>query len=145
MSLEEHYRKLENMYNGAPTNAYYAPRLTIEKGRAEWIADIREEWFHAASAVHGSVYFKALDDACFFAANSLVSNVFVLTVSFHIHLLRPANKGKLRAEGRVIQNSPNLIVAEGILYNDKGKETARGSGNFAKSKIPLEGVPGYEL
>ena len=39
---------------------------------------------HAAGAVHGSYYFKVLDDACYFAANSLVSDVFVLTVSFVI-------------------------------------------------------------
>jgi acyl-coenzyme A thioesterase PaaI-like protein len=34
---------------------------------------------HSIHAVHGSVYFKALDDAAFFAVNSLVEDVFVLT------------------------------------------------------------------
>jgi hypothetical protein len=33
---------------------------------------VRPDFFHAAHAVHGSVYFKALDDAAFFAVASLV-------------------------------------------------------------------------
>ena len=35
MPGEEHYRKLERMYAGAPVNAWYAPELTVSDGRAE--------------------------------------------------------------------------------------------------------------
>ena len=32
---EEHFRKLERMYAGAPTNRYFAPVIRISEGRAE--------------------------------------------------------------------------------------------------------------
>jgi acyl-coenzyme A thioesterase PaaI-like protein len=61
----DHFRKLEKMYHGAPINRFYDPRLVIEKGRTELKIPIKPEFFHAANATHGSVYFKALDDAAF--------------------------------------------------------------------------------
>ena len=33
---------------------------------------IKKDYFHALEAIHGSVYFKILDDAAFFAAQSVV-------------------------------------------------------------------------
>jgi hypothetical protein len=86
MSRDDHYRKLERLYLGAPTNAYYRPSIQIGEGRAEIEIAVRPEFMHAAKAVHGSVYFKLLDDACFFAVNSLVEDVFVLTTSFNLYL-----------------------------------------------------------
>jgi acyl-coenzyme A thioesterase PaaI-like protein len=41
----------------------------------------------------GSVYFKMLDDAAFFAVNSIVEDVFVYTVSLNVQLLRPVASG----------------------------------------------------
>ena len=76
-SDHEHFRKLERMYHAAPINQFYRPVLTVGEGSAELEIPIRPEFFHAAAAVHGSVYFKALDDAAFFAVNSLVTEVFV--------------------------------------------------------------------
>ena len=140
---EEHYRKLEKMYRGASTNRYYEPKLTISRGAAEIIIPVKEDFFHAGGAVHGSVYFKALDDAAFFAEGSLVKDVFVLTASFHINLIRPVSSGELIARGKVVQNSRKLIVAEALLVNSKGKEVARGIGDFARSDMPLEQTPGY--
>ena len=81
MSAEEHYRKLERMYLGAPVNRIFDPRIEIGEGKATVTIPIRSEFFHAAHAAHGMIYFKLLDDAAFFAVNSLVEDVFVLTVS----------------------------------------------------------------
>lgn len=141
--MKEHYTKLENMYLGAPTNRYFQPRISIARGEAEIVIPVKEDFFHAGGAVHGSTYFKALDDAAFFAANSLVRDVFVLTVSFHLNLIRPVAGGELIARGKVVQYSPKVIVAEAQLFNSKGKEIARGVGDFARSEIRLETVPGY--
>jgi hypothetical protein len=61
MSMEgEHYRRLERLYLAAPTNAYYKPTVHIAHGTAEVRIQIRPDFFHAAAAVHGSVYFKLL-------------------------------------------------------------------------------------
>ena len=87
---DEHHRRLEHMYLSAPANEYFKPEIRIDEGRAEVRLTVRPDFFHAASAVHGSVYFKLLDDATFFAASSLVDDVFVLTASFNI-LLSPSD------------------------------------------------------
>ncbi|HEV7241639.1 MAG TPA: PaaI family thioesterase [Thermoanaerobaculia bacterium] len=140
---EEHYRKLERMYASAPINEYFRPVLTVSEGAAEVLIPIRPDFFHAAGAVHGSVYFKALDDAAFFAVNSLVPDVFVLTVTYNIYLTRPVSEGTLRASGRVVSRSRQLFVAEAELLDDRGKPVGRGSGSFMKSTIALSEEVGY--
>ena len=143
MIKEEHYRKLERMYLSAPINEFYAPSISISKGQAEIKTEIKPEFFHAAGSLHGSVYFKLLDDAAFFAVNSLVKDVFVLTVSFNIYLTRPVTKGVLIAQGQVVSRSVKYFVAESVLTVNN-KEVARGSGSFLRSRIELAGVDSYK-
>jgi uncharacterized protein (TIGR00369 family) len=138
MSEAEHFRKLERMYAAAPINAWYHPRLHVASGQAELSIPLRPEFHHAAGATHGSVYFKALDDATFFAANSLVRDVFVLTARFEIELLRPVVSGEMRAVAKVKAAVGRRIVAEGELFDGDGTLIARGRGEFARSKIPLD-------
>jgi acyl-coenzyme A thioesterase PaaI-like protein len=102
---EEHFRKLERMYHGAPVNRYYQPTIRIASGSAELDLPVKLDFFHAAHAVHGSVYFEALDDAAFFAVSSLVTDVFVLTASYNIYLTRPVTQGILRASGRAFDGA----------------------------------------
>ena len=97
----EHYRKLERMYDAAPINEWFAPTLTVADGRAEVRIALRSEFHHAAGAVHGALYFKAMDDATFFAANSIVEGFFVLTAKFELELLRPVATGEMCARARV--------------------------------------------
>jgi Uncharacterized protein, possibly involved in aromatic compounds catabolism len=86
---EIHFRKLERMYLSAPLNnhLYNGITITISDQKAELTLKIEEKFFHAANAIHGSVYFKMLDDAAFFAVNSIVKDVFVYTVSFNVQLV----------------------------------------------------------
>jgi len=140
---EEHHRRLERLYAAAPINRYFEPALRISEGRAEVTIPVKPEFFHAAGAVHGSVYFKALDDAAFFAANSLVFDVFVLTASFNVYLTRPISEGEIRASGAVVHRSTNLIVAESVLLDSGERQIARGSGTFMRSRIPLTPEIGY--
>ena len=143
---KEHYRKLERMYleSNVNTKIFDTTTAKIGDGIAEIGLDIGDKYFHALGAIHGSVYFKLLDDAAFFAVNSIVEDAFVLTTSFNINITRPANKGTLKAVGKVKFKSRNLFVAESVLYNEDGKEIAFGTGNFAKSKIELSEKIGYQ-
>jgi uncharacterized protein (TIGR00369 family) len=140
---DEHFRKLERMYQAAPTNAYYRPVLRVAEGEAELEIAVRPEFFHAAAAVHGSVYFKALDDAAYFAVSSLVTDVLVLTVSYNIYLTRPVSEGVLRARGRVVHRSRQLLLAEAELFDGNSRQVARGSGSFMRSAIALSPAVGY--
>lgn len=143
MSNEDHHRKLERMYVSAPCNDYYRPRIAISRGQAEVSLEVREDFFHGAGAAHGSVYFKMLDDAAFFACNSLVRDRFVLTVHFNVQLLRPVSQGTLRAVGEVVSRSRHLLFGQSRIYDERDREIACGSGTFQKSSIPLSPEVGY--
>jgi len=142
---QDHFRKLEQMYAGAPINQYFRPRLTIGEGRAELRIPVRPDFFHAAQAVHGTVYFKAMDDAAFFAAASLVEDVFVLTAGFTLHLLRPIASGELIATATVVNRSRAQIIADAVVHDGAGVQLARGTGTFMRSTIPLTEEIGYRL
>ncbi|MHC4446031.1 MAG: PaaI family thioesterase [Planctomycetota bacterium] len=144
MSREEHYRKLERMYASGPINKYYASRMQVSAGRAEVIMPVRPDFFHTAGAIHGAVYFKMLDDAAFFAVNSLVDDVFMLTVSFNVYFTRPISKGEMKATGRVVHRSRRLFVAESVVVDSEDQEIGRGSGTFMRSTILLSPELGYE-
>jgi len=100
--------------------------------------------YRSVHAVHGPVYFKALDDAGFSAVNSLVEDVFVLTASFNVNLFRPIKSGEMKALGKVVMSSRNLFVAEATLMDSEGQEVARGIGTYAGSKAALSPDIGYE-
>src|SRR3954464_15177452 len=123
----EHYRKLEQMYLAAPINAFYLPSIWISHGEAEIAIDLKPEFFHAANAVHGSVYFKLLDDAAFFAVNSLIEDYFALTASFTTYLLRPVADGTMKASGKVVHQGGRSFVAESVIVDSEGNQIARGN------------------
>ena len=85
----EHYIKLSNMYLNANVNTqiFESTQCEIEYKKATISLKISDKYFHALGAIHGSVYFKLLDDSAFFAVNSIVKDVFVLTTSFNINIL----------------------------------------------------------
>jgi len=144
MGTEEHFRKLERMYLSAPVNQFYAPEIQITEGQAQVSIPVRPDFFHAANAVHGAVYFKLLDDSAFFAANSLVEDVFVLTVSYNVYFTRPISEGVMSATGKVVQSSRRLIIAESVVVDSNEREIARGSGTFMRSTIQLIEDIGYK-
>ena len=117
--------------------------IEITQGAARITLPVKEAFFHAAGAMHGSVAFKALDDAAYFAVNSLVRDEFVVTASFHVHFLRPVKEGRLEAKGRVVSRSRRHHVAESVLLDERGREVARGSGTFVPSGLKLADVSDY--
>ena len=133
------------MYLSANVNRMIYDTTTIEvrKGETDIGLTLSEKFHHALGAVHGSVYFKLLDDACFFAVNSLVEDVFVLTISFEIQLKRPVTEGQIYARAIVTEPGESVFHASAILYNEANKEIAQGKGTFVKSKEPLSPEIGY--
>ena len=139
-----HFRALENLYRSAPINDLFDSRLQITSaGVARIHFTIDGRLFHAAGAAHGTIYFKMLDDAAFYAANSLVSDRFLLTTAFNVHLTRPLREGPAIAEGRWLSGRRRVYVAEARLLDGDGEEVARGTGTFARSRVPLATLAGY--
>jgi uncharacterized protein (TIGR00369 family) len=133
------------MYYSAPINELYMPKISITEGKTEIQIEVNSQFFHAAEALHGSVYFKMLDDAAFFACNSVVEDVFVLTASFETKLLRPVASGVLIAKGELLKNLGNKLEARAKLFNDQGELVASGIGFFVKSKKNLSEIESYKI
>jgi uncharacterized protein (TIGR00369 family) len=139
-----HFRALESLYAAAPINQLFESRLEIpESGIARIHFEIDERYYHAGGAVHGTGYFKMLDDAAFYACNSLVSDRFLLTTAFNLLFTRPLKAGPAIAEGKWVSGQRRVFVGEARLIDAHGEEVARGTGTFMRSSIALSGLPGY--
>ena len=140
---EAHFRALEALYAAAPINRLFESRLEIPApgvARIHFVIDQRH--YHAGGAAHGTSYFKMLDDAAFYAANSLVTDRFLLTTAFNLLFTKPLKTGPVVAEGRWVSGQRRVFVAEARLIDSDG-EAARGTGTFMRSRIALAGLPGY--
>jgi uncharacterized protein (TIGR00369 family) len=141
---EQHYRALERLYASAPVNAKFASALHIPgEGRSRLTFTVTPEDYHAAGAAHGTIYFKMLDDAAFYAANSLVTDRFLLTTGFNLFFTKPVRAGAVTAEGHWVSGRRRVFVAEARLVDAEGEEIGRGTGTFMKSRIALSSLPGY--
>jgi len=141
-----HFRALEALYAAAPINQLFASRLEITgSGTARIHFMLDERFYHAGGAVHGTSYFKMLDDAAFYAANSLVTDRFLLTTAFNLLFTRPLRAGPAIAEGRWISGQRRVLIADARLLDADGEEVARGTGTFMRSRISLATLPGYRI
>ncbi len=139
-----HWRALESLYASAPVNRLFDSELTVTgEGAARIAFTVDESCFHAAGAAHGTIYFKMLDDAAFYAANTLVTDRFLLTTAFNLHFTKPVRAGRVVAEGRWVSGRKRVLVAESRLVDAEGEEIGRGTGTFMRSRIALSGLSGY--
>lgn len=144
METGTHFRKLENMMHSAPITKVTGARVVVRRGEAEITLPVTRDFFHSAGAMHGAMYFLALDNAAFFAVNSLVEDVFVLTTSFTTYLTRPVSEGHVRAVGKVVNRNRTHFIAESVLFDSHETEIGRATGLFVRSRIPLSKEIGYE-
>jgi uncharacterized protein (TIGR00369 family) len=141
---DAHLRGLERLYAAAPINRLFESRIALaEAGRSEIRFTVGGDSFHAAGAPHGTLYFKMLDDAAFYAANGLISDRFLLTTAFNLHFTKPMKAGEAIAEGRWVSGKRRVLVAEARIVDASGEECARGTGTFLRSHIALAGLAGY--
>ncbi len=141
---DAHFRALESLYRHAPINELFPSTIEIpEEGVARIHLMVDDRFFHAAAAAHGTLYFKMLDDAAFYACNSLVTDRFLLTTAFNLLFTRPLRRGPVVAEGRWASGRRRVYVADARLIDADGEEVARGTGTFMRSRIPLTSLKGY--
>ncbi|MEM6492767.1 MAG: PaaI family thioesterase [Pseudomonadota bacterium] len=141
---ELHHRALERLYRSAPINQKFPSDLEITgEGTSLLRFTVNDDVFHAAQAAHGTIYFKMLDDAAFYAANTLSTDFFLLTTSFNMNFTKPVRAGVVLAEGRWVSGRRRVFVAESRLVDEQGDEIGRGTGTFMRSRIALSGLPGY--
>lgn len=140
-----HFQALESLYREAPVNGLFQSEIEIGEGWARIRFEVDERLFHAAGAAHGTLYFKMLDDAAFYACNSLVTDRFLLTTAFNLHFTRPLKAGAATAEGRWASGRRRVFVADAQLIDGDGEVAARGTGTFMRSHFALSSLPGYRV
>jgi uncharacterized protein (TIGR00369 family) len=137
--IQSHCQNLENVYHSAKINRipYQGMTLKVMEGTAELTYPVSADFYHKLEGLHRSVYFKMLDDAAYFAVNSIAPEYLMLTTSLSIDLLKPVRKGTLTTEGTVVFSSKNLGVAEAFLLEERKRKIATGTGRFVKSRSTL--------
>ncbi len=139
-----HFRALESLYRSQAINGFFDSEIEIaEAGIARIRFEVAPSSFHAAGAAHGTLYFKMMDDAAFYACNSQVSDRFLLTTAFNMVFTQPLRAGPVIAEGRWVSGRRRVFVGEARLLLPDGEEAARGTGTFMRSHIPLSSLAGY--
>ncbi|MDY0132724.1 MAG: PaaI family thioesterase [Desulforegulaceae bacterium] len=145
MNKKKHFRMLESMYKKAPINEFFNPEIFVNEGKAEIKIKVDKKFFHTGNSVHGSVFFKMLDDGAYFAASSLEYKHFLVTTSFTTYMTRPVSSGFLKVYGRVVNKNKTQYISEAVLYDSDNNEIARGNGIFVKSKLLIESALNPEL
>jgi len=139
----EHYRALERLYLEGPFNQSFNPTIQVGEGTAEITISVTPDHHTAGGSAHGALYFKALNDAAFFAASSLIDDVFVVTTHFTVYFIRPVIEGSLVATGKVVSRTPKMLLAEATLTDEKHHGVGRGNGAFIPSQTALSPDLGY--
>ena len=133
----EHLKKMNKLYNRAPISGLFNDHhidFSVD-GSTTIRFTPREGHCHSMGSLHGSGYFKMLDDAAFFAAQALDEDNFIYTTSFTTYLVRAAAVGvPLVARGSVVSAGKTLQIASATLVEEEtGNLVATGSGTFLKS------------
>jgi len=118
-------------------------RLEVGDGVARVRFRATAEFHHAARSLHGSLCFKMLDDAAFFAVASNEPDRFWPTASFDVEFLRPVIEGELVADGRVVESDGRRATAAAEVRDASGALVARGSGSFARGRVRWSEAEGY--
>ena len=140
---KKHFKNIINSYSNAPINQLFKPKMKLSLGQCEIEMEISKNFHHSANSLHGSIYFKMLDDAAWGASNTYIDDVFLFTYNFNIYLTKPVSSGIIISKGKVIDKKNGKIKAKSILYDSKNNEIARGDGLFMKSKYLLKDAIGF--
>jgi len=143
MTDRSHYTKLENMFRTAAINTFFNPEITVSENCAEITIEVNPKFFHSGRTVHGSVYFKMLDDACYFACQSIEKECFLVTSNFNIQFIAPVTSGIMLVRAQVNATTRNVRFASGEIFDQKNRLVATGNGSFMPSRLKLSEEVGY--
>jgi uncharacterized protein (TIGR00369 family) len=104
----------------SPFTAFLGTEITVcADGVAELEVRIRPELTQHHGFAHGAIVGCVADNACAWAAASVVGDV--VTAEYKLHLLAPAVGQKLIGRGRVIKASSRLVTASADVYAVNGE------------------------
>ncbi len=101
-----------------------ASLTVVESGRVEIELPFRDEITQQKGYVHGGIIGMIADNACGYAAYSLMpASASLVTVEYKINILAPA-RGSLVARGEVVKAGRTLTVARAEVYAEDGTHVA---------------------
>ncbi|MEU5427082.1 PaaI family thioesterase [Streptomyces olivoreticuli] len=144
-SSSTHFEKLTRCCMNCKISRFLNKTITIEKAGAARVAiPFHGDLTQNSDFLHAAMLFEVGDTAGFMAANSMEETYSVLTVDYHINLIRPVRKEGIHAIGEVVSAGKTVYVARSDIYADSGKLVAAGQGTYTVSKILLTDLDGYD-
>ncbi|MET7685065.1 PaaI family thioesterase [Streptomyces sp. NPDC005423] len=143
-SASTHFERLTRCCLNCRISRFLNKTIEIQKpGVARVAIPFHGDLTQNADFLHAAMLFEVGDTAGFMAANSLEETYSVLTVDYHINLIRPVRAEGIYAVGEVITAGKTIYVARSDVYSDSGKLVAAGQGTYTVSKILLTDLDGY--
>jgi uncharacterized protein (TIGR00369 family) len=144
-SPSTHFEKLTRCCMQCKISKFLNKEITIEKaGTARVAIPFNGDLTQNSDFLHAALLFEVGDTAGFMAANSMEETYSVLTIDYHINLMRPVQKEGIYAIGEVVNAGKTLYVARSNIYTDSGKLVAAGQGTYMVTKILLSDLDGYD-
>ncbi|MGH3937135.1 MAG: PaaI family thioesterase [Pseudonocardiaceae bacterium] len=144
-SLSTHFEKLTRCCMKCKISKFLNKEITIEKaGVARVAIPFNGDLTQNSGFLHAALLFEVGDTAGFMAANSMEETYSVLTIDYHINLMRPVQKEGIYAIGEVVNAGKTLYVTRSNIYADSGKLIAAGQGTYMVTKILLGDLDGYD-
>ncbi len=112
---------MKEVIKKSPFTAFLGTEILVcSGGSAELVVKIRPELTQHHGYAHGAIVGCVADNACAWAAASVVGDV--VTAEYKLHLLAPAVGEKLVGRGRVIKASARLVVTSADVFAVKDGE-----------------------
>ncbi|TWD89609.1 acyl-CoA thioesterase [Neobacillus bataviensis] len=107
----------------------------ISEGFAILSLPIRDDLLQSGKVVHGGVLSVLMDSVIGTAVRSVLeTDEYSVTAEMNINYFRPAIKGKIFAEGKLMNKGKNLIVGVGDIKDEEGRLLATGRATNAIKK-----------
>jgi uncharacterized protein (TIGR00369 family) len=107
----------------------------ISEGFATLSLPIRDDLLQSGNVVHGGVLSVLIDSVVGTAVRTVLStDEYSVTAEMNINYFRPAIRGKIFAEGKLVHIGKSLIVGVGDIKDEDGRLLATGRATYAVKK-----------
>lgn len=104
--------------------------LELKEGYAKTTFPYKKELLRFGGVIHGGVVMTVIDNAAGLAVMTVNDKNNQVTVELKVNFLEPLVHGPFTCIGRVVRAGKRIAVAEGEVYDSKGKLCAKGVGTW---------------
>jgi uncharacterized protein (TIGR00369 family) len=112
--------------------------VALKEKSAKITMSVHSSVLNFVGILHGSIYFKLMDDACFFAVIATNQSSFVVTSNMTVNYIKPVSEGMIITHASVITKRGRLYLCESHITNLEGSILAHATGSFIEPKTTYE-------